>query len=145
MTSNVKHVLLYFYKRNLSFSDILLTLLSDVEFSTEHVVHDLKIKSDAIVAALLKTQARAMPHTQQDLMLVYKRELTELVRPDNGAHFNAASVSAEQLESFRMDETAAVMARIAPFLWDLLDTLLLTHRRRQMLLRKGRMRNTGNI
>jgi hypothetical protein len=27
----------------------------------------------------------------------------------------------------------------------LLDTLLLTHRRRQMLLRKGRMRNTGNI
>jgi hypothetical protein len=110
MTSNIKHVLLYFYECNLSFSDILLTLLSDIEFSTEPVVHDLKIKSDAIVAALLKTQARAMPHTQQDLMLVYKHELTELVRPDNGAHFNAASVSAKQLESFYVDETAAVMA-----------------------------------
>jgi hypothetical protein len=96
MTSNVKHILLYFYKHNLSFSDILLTFLSDVEFSTEPIVHDLKIKSDAIVAALLKTQACAIPHTQQDLMLVYKRELTELVRPDNGAHFKA-SVSAEQL------------------------------------------------
>jgi hypothetical protein len=55
-------------------------------------------------------------------MLVYKCELTELVRPDNGAHFNAASVSAKQLESFHVDEMAAVMAQIAPFLWDLLDT-----------------------
>jgi hypothetical protein len=137
MTSNVKLVLLYFYERNLSFSDILLTLLSDVEFSTEPVVHDLKIKSDAIVAALLKTQAHTTPHTQQNLLLVYKRELTELVRPDNGAHFNAASVSAEQLESFRVDETAAVMAWIAPFLWDLLDTLLLTHGKKTNVAEEG--------
>jgi hypothetical protein len=108
MTSNVKHVLLYFYKCNLSFSDILLTLLSDVEFSTEPVVHDLKIKSDAIVAALLKTQACAMPYTQQDLMLVYKRKLTELVRPDNGAHFNAAS---EGTVSLTMDVTCLVVPR----------------------------------
>jgi hypothetical protein len=60
MTSNVKHVLLYFYECNLSFSDILLTLLSDVEFSTEPVVHDLKIKSDAIVAALRLVQHRIL-------------------------------------------------------------------------------------
>ena len=115
--STIKHVLLYFYERNLSFSDILLTLLSDGEFSTEPIVTDLKIKSDAIIAALSKTK--------QDLVQVYKRELTELVRPDNGAHFNAASVSAEQLESFRVDDTAAGMAQIAPCLWNLLDILLL--------------------
>lgn len=128
--STVKQVLLYFYEHNLSFSNVLLILLSDEEFSTEPIVTDLKTKSDAIIAALLKTpsRARAIPHwhTQENLVQVYKRELTELVRPDNGAHFNASSVSNEQLESFRMDDTAASMARIAPFLWDLLDTLLLT-------------------
>ncbi|KAF8240012.1 hypothetical protein L208DRAFT_1374461 [Tricholoma matsutake] len=106
---------------------ILLTLLSDGEFSTEPIVTDLKIKSDAIIAALLKTMTRATPHTQQDLVQVYKHELTELVRPDNGAHFNAANVSAEQLENFRVDDTAACMAWIAPCLWDLLDILLLTN------------------
>ena len=87
------------------------------------IVTDLKIKFDAIIAALLKTMTHA---TQQDLLQVYKCELTELVRPDNGAHFNASSVSTEQLESFRVDDTAAGMAWIAPCLWDLLDTLLLT-------------------
>jgi hypothetical protein len=85
---------------------VLSTLLSDVEFSTEPVVHDLKIKSDAIVAALLKTQACATPHTQQDLMLVYKCELTELVRPDNGAHFNAVS---EGMVSLTMDAMRLVV------------------------------------
>ena len=116
MSSTIKDILLYFHERNLSFSDILLTLLSDGDFSTEPIVTDLKMKSDAIIAALSKTK--------QDLVQVYKRELTELVRPDNGAHFNAASVSAKQLESFRVDDTAAGMARIAPCLWDLLDVLL---------------------
>jgi hypothetical protein len=121
MSCTIKDIILYFDERNLSFSDILLTLLSDGEFSTEPIVTDLKMKSHAIIAALSKTQ--------QDLVQVYKRELTELVRPDNGAHFNAASVSTEQLESFRVDNTAAGMARIAPCLWDLLDVLLLTNGR----------------
>jgi hypothetical protein len=133
----IKHVLLYFYEHNLSFSDILLTLLSNGEFSTEPIVTDLKIKSDAIIAALLKTTTHAMPHTQQDLVQEYKCELTELVRPDNGAHFNAASVSAKQLESFRVDDTAAGMARIAPCLWDLLDTLLLTNGKTTNVADKG--------
>lgn len=67
-----------------------------------------------------------MPHTQPDLVQVYKHKLMELVKPENGAHFNAASVSTEQLESFRVDDTAVDMARIAPFLEDLLDILLAT-------------------
>jgi hypothetical protein len=46
-------------------------------------------------------------------------------------------VSAEQLESFRVDETAAVMAQIAPFLWDLLDTLLLTHGKKTNVAEEG--------
>ena len=96
-----------------------MTLLSDREFLTEPIITNLKMKSNAIIAALSKTQ--------QDLVQVYKHELTELVRPDNGAHFNAASVSAEQLESFRVDNMAAGMAQIAPCLWDLLDVLLLTN------------------
>jgi hypothetical protein len=36
-----------------------------------------------------------------------------------------------------MDETAAVMARIAPFLWDLLDTLLLTHGKKTNVAEEG--------
>ena len=93
---------MYFYEHNLSFSNILLVLLSDGEFSTEPIVADLKINSDAIIAAFLKarSQAHAMPLPQQveDLLQVYKHELTELVKSENGAHFNAASVSTEQLE-----------------------------------------------
>ena len=47
-----------------AFSNVLLILLSDEEFSTEPIVADLKIKSDAIIAALLKTpsHAWAIPH-----------------------------------------------------------------------------------
>ena len=43
--STVKQVLLYFYEHNLSFSNVLLILLSDEEFSTEPIVTDLKTKS----------------------------------------------------------------------------------------------------
>ena len=57
--STVKQVLLYFYEHNLSFSNVLLILLSDEEFSTEPIVTDLKTKSDAIIAALLKTPSHA--------------------------------------------------------------------------------------
>jgi hypothetical protein len=46
-------------------------------------------------------------------------------------------VSAEQLESFRVDETAAVMAWITPFLWDLLDALFLTQGKKTNVAEEG--------
>lgn len=40
---------------------------------------------------------------QQDLAQVYKHEILELVGLDNGTHFDATSVSTEQLEGFSVD------------------------------------------
>ena len=86
-------------------------------------------------------QAQHDAMTQQ----IYKAKVTELAKPDHGLHFSASNVSVEQLESFQMDEMATGMAQIAPYLWDLLDTLLLTCGMGNILMQEGDHDDQDNL
>ncbi|KAF8226811.1 hypothetical protein L208DRAFT_1300200 [Tricholoma matsutake] len=76
---------------------------------------------------------------------IYKAEVIELAKPDHGLHFSASNVSIEQLESFQMYEMATGMAQIAPYLWDLLDTLLLTCGMGNILMQEGDHHDQDNL
>jgi hypothetical protein len=144
-SSYVAPILLYFHQNNLLLSDFLLTLLSDVQLSTDPIVNDLKIKSDKVVTVLLNTSTDFMQAQHDAMKQIYKAEVTELAKPDHGLHFSASNVSVEQLESFQMDEMATRMAQIAPYLWDLLDTLLLTCGMGNILMQEGDHDDQDNL
>ncbi|KAG2049947.1 hypothetical protein BDR06DRAFT_865602, partial [Suillus hirtellus] len=52
------------------------------------------------------------------------REVQELAKVENGSHFSAVDVKAEQIEGFKIDDMALQIVEEAPMLWALLDSLL---------------------
>lgn len=110
----------------ISASTFFISLLQNQYFPAS-ATNDLVANLSQILTALL-----AHPNVNQPVLqwagTVFTqkvaRSIADLSKVENGWHFGAANVSAEQLADFRVEELAQDMECMAPELWHFLDVLL---------------------
>ncbi|KAH7917504.1 hypothetical protein BV22DRAFT_1108559 [Leucogyrophana mollusca] len=124
---SVEGVLRAFAHYNISVSSFIISLLETPAYQSLLSVIDLTSNIEHILAAFV-SNSRAYRSTLRCasnlIKRTYARSISELARRENGWHFSALRASAKQLEAFRLEEMAQDMERLAPELWELLDTML---------------------
>ncbi|KAJ3729831.1 hypothetical protein C8R42DRAFT_716088 [Lentinula raphanica] len=101
----------------LQFGTVFSYTIAHRECIIEHIneLFELLLRESAI--STQQAAAKTMIET-------YRNEIVGLVERERGFHFNATTATLEQLESFAIENLAARMQSLCPFLSDLLDTLL---------------------
>ncbi|KAJ7078049.1 hypothetical protein B0H15DRAFT_805015 [Mycena belliarum] len=121
-----------FQSQQLQISHFVVSVLQHSSFTKHPAVLDLLTHSSDILNALLNhpESAQSTINWANDIIKAnYSAAIKELAAKENGWHFIAAKATAEQLESFRIEDIARDIRLLAPELWDLIGLMLTADQR----------------
>lgn len=127
-----KTVLDTFKHLDLSITDFIVNLIKyDQEFTSEYgsLVRDVFDNADSMFLAFAQHRRSASTCLKWATSLsteIYKGEIKRLTNKSAGFHFNASNATAHQISDFASGELVSRMSVIAPNIWGLMQSLLLS-------------------
>lgn len=130
---------------NQTLSKVIIAVLQDKRLKDHEAIEDLVNNATEVLNAYQshpRTSNSTLEWASQVMKGMYGQSIRDLTDIDHGWHFNAHHAKAKQLESFRIEEQAEAMERLAPELWAMLDEVLRADiRRRQAKSGHGRQQD----
>lgn len=127
-----KTILSTFEALELSISDFIINLIKfDHEFISEHgyLVNDVFGHAGSIFLAFAqhpRTSGLSLKWSTSLSTEIYKGEVRRLTDKSTGLHFNVSNAKAQQISRFASGELISTISTIAPHLWGLIRSLMLS-------------------
>ncbi|KAG6371291.1 hypothetical protein JVT61DRAFT_9760 [Boletus reticuloceps] len=111
----------------ISAADFVVVLLTHPAYRSHPIADNLVANAEIVFKALMRhptAHTKVMDQCFHIVEETYLEEIQHLASTDSGSHFGAASATIQQLEEFRVEETAHTMEIHAPRTWNMLGSLL---------------------